>query len=750
MKKSEIKVGGHYLAKVNSRLVTVRVDKIGDDDVGLCHGEVVRHGPYYDVTNLATGRRTIFRSAVKFRGVSAAPKPTNVEEVTGLVLAGETRLKVEEVEHTVCEQTIACLADMAESGEQCGECGGIVPEAEQRPDPSLTCAGGNPTTLGSSSSTAGDGPTGATPAHPVGQLSEPTGTNTMSVSAPSVPLSGLASKILASQSNGPQASHLIIEARAGTGKTTTLVEGLKRVKGLPSPFTPSPQQAAIWEAMAQGPAPQSICFVAFNKSIAVELQRRVPAGCEAMTMHSMGFKAVMRAFPQLRGRKLNEYRTQAILAELLGRDPFELRKDPKMWVVLRAVTDLVGLCKMNLVGNGFDAPGFDRMTDTYWAEELDKLASHYEVELNGSKSQVYDLVPEVLEVSKDPERGGMIGFDDMIWLPVVLDLPVYRYDLLLVDEAQDLNRCQQALAKKAGKRLILCGDPKQAIYGFAGADSESMQRMERELADFERPDGTRVGHVQTLPLTVTRRCGKAIVEEARKIVPDFEAHESNPEGVISTARMKENANTSGQLTGGVPQPRELRDGEVDYTTIVQDGDFLLCRVNAPLVSQCFRFLKAGRKATIQGRDIGQGLITLVNKLSDKGNAPVEEFTRRLDGWLAGETRRERAKTYPSEAQMIALQDKADCLHCFAEDVVTVREVITRIEAIFTDDKDKPGIRLSSIHKAKGLEARRVFLLEPEGCGVPHPMARSDWQVEQELHLRYVAITRAIEELCFVS
>ncbi len=33
---------------------------------------------------------------------------------------------------------------------------------------------------------------------------------------------------------------------------------------------------------------------------------------------------------------------------------------------------------------------------------------------------------------------------------------------------------------------------------------------------------------------------------------------------------------------------------------------------------------------------------------------------------------------------------------------------------------------------------------------PHPMAKGGWQMGQEWNLRYVGITRAIEELIFVS
>lgn len=430
-------------------------------------------------------------------------------------------------------------------------------------------------------------------------------------------------------------------------------------------------------------------------------------------MHSMGYSAVREAFGKI---EVSGYRVQDILCELLGKDSRDLRREK--FDTIKGVERLVGLCKMNLL-------------DQPTAEQLDEIAAHYDVELNGGRMEIYSLVPRVLERCKDVSKDRKVDFDDMIWLPVVLDLAVKRYDLLLVDECQDLNRCQQQLALKAGNRLILCGDPKQAIYGFAGADSRSMDRMTEILSATKRG-------CLTLPLTVTRRCGKAIVEEARKIVPDFHAHESNGEGSI--LRAKYGKDKEGDADDSTPDT---------YHSSVRDRDMCLCRVNAPLVSQCFRFLKAGRKATIQGRDVGQGLISTVKKLS-KDNDAVPELIRRLDEWRHEEERKEMAKRNPSEARMIALRDRFDCLVCFTDEAKTVTQVISKIEAVFTDDKDNPGIRLSSIHKAKGLEAERVFFLEPKGASCPHPMAKTPQAYDQEMNLRYVAITRAIETLIYVK
>jgi superfamily I DNA/RNA helicase len=138
------------------------------------------------------------------------------------------------------------------------------------------------------------------------------------------------------------------------------------------------------------------------------------------------------------------------------------------------------------------------------------------------------------------------------------------------------------------------------------------------------------------------------------------------------------------------------------------------------------------------------------KVKDYSKVPVAELISQLSQWVEQEREKELAKKMPSDNRIITLQDRFDCIVAFTEGKQWVSEVIAKIDEVFTDNKHSPGIKFSSIHKAKGLEAKRIFLLEPEGATVPHPMAKAAWQKEQEWNLRYVAITRAIEELVYVS
>lgn len=703
MKKNEIKVGGHYTAKVSENLVTVRVDGIEDRPMGFGKAHTAYH-----VLNLATGRKTTFRSAAKFREAVTDGPP-------GTPWANRS-------ESGRIQRTGVTVSESVSGGKQSSdptEKSTDGSNGSAKPSNAIVAAAPTPTVAVLRSSNVLNG-----------LLPKP--------SAPSVGGTGLAGKIASRTLPGDTAPHVIVEARAGTGKTTTLVEALKRLQGNPTPgFIPSPQQAAVFEAVAQSRGKvRTIAFCAFNKSIREELETRVPVGVKCRTIHQLGFIAVQKVHRLDDNHGVNENRTKNILAELTGRNVFELRKERP--ILVSAVFDLVGYCKQNLWG----FPGGDTRT-------LEQIADHYEVDTENCWEEVQDLVPRVLDRAKDVAKDRCIDYDDMVWLPVVLKLPLYKFDLLMIDEAQDLNRAQQAVVRGSGNRLVFCGDPRQAIYGFAGADSESMRRLYLELQSPGKFDpinyipGTLARGCTVLPLTVTRRCGKKIVEEAKRLVPDFEAFPTNPEGIVRSMKYPvQPGKTRGETV--------LLKDEETYLPDVRDGDMIVSRGNAPLTKQCLKFLRLGRRARIQGRNIGDNLVSLIRKMEATS---IPDLITKLSGWKIHETSKEQAKPTPDEGKLDKLNDRFDSVMCFVEDtdvLGTVDSVCQRIDSVFVNDPTimTAPILLSSVHRAKGLESKRVFFLRP----AVHPtrFRMPDWQRKQETNLEYVAITRAIEELIYVS
>ena len=93
------------------------------------------------------------------------------------------------------------------------------------------------------------------------------------------------------------------------------------------------------------------------------------------------------------------------------------------------------------------------------------------------------------------------------------------------------------------------------------------------------------------------------------------------------------------------------------------------------------------------------------------------------------------------------RDQAETLLCILDHCEQdPKKIAFQIEKIFTDNVE--GIVFCTIHKAKGLEAKNIFILNPEL--LPHPMAKRDWQIEQEMNLKYVAITRSLDTLTWVT
>ena len=70
-----------------------------------------------------------------------------------------------------------------------------------------------------------------------------------------------------------------------------------------------------------------------------------------------------------------------------------------------------------------------------------------------------------------------------------------------------------------------------------------------------------------------------------------------------------------------------------------------------------------------------------------------------------------------------------------------------IERLFSDTKSG-GIQFSTIHRSKGEEYERVFIIRPDL--LPHPKCLEGPQLEQENNLKYVGITRARKILTWVE
>jgi DNA helicase II / ATP-dependent DNA helicase PcrA len=497
-----------------------------------------------------------------------------------------------------------------------------------------------------------------------------------------------------------KAPHIVVRALAGTGKTTTAVHGTNLVldpkAAKKAGLKGSEQQDAVWSEMGKDQF-RMVEFMAFNNAIANELKSKLPQGCVASTIHAKGNAMNTAAFGY---SKPNNWKVYDHLDKI----------DPKLdTFVKRCVKEVVDLSKLTLTAE------VDEGRVELPQDKFEDLVEHYGLNLNGSSDKVFDLSNQVLQSTFDNEKKR--DFTDMVWFPVVKGLKCRQSDLVIIDEAQDLCHCQLALVMKAGRRMMFIGDPNQAIYGFAGAGIRSIEDIRNNL-------GTTETGLTDLKLTYTRRCPKEVVAYAKAIVPDFEALPEAPQGSVDTW---------------------TRDG---FFQRVKYGDMVLCRTNAPLISHAFRFIRNDRRVKIQGRNIGDNLVSLVNKSKA---TRVDDLLSWTEDYRNTEIARVNNSKRPSENQIQVIHDRSDCIKYLCEGEKLVSAVIERIKNLFEDidgTKKNSFILLSSVHRAKGLEAKRVCILHPEL--LPFPYAKLDWERQQERNLQYVAYTRAMSELVFVK
>jgi DNA helicase-2/ATP-dependent DNA helicase PcrA len=483
--------------------------------------------------------------------------------------------------------------------------------------------------------------------------------------------------------------HAFVDAVAGSGKTTTALEAAKLL-----------------------PRGSKARFLAFNKSIAEELGGRLQGtAMTASTIHALGRAAIVSC-AQVRVdaskyRKMTiDFIDEALTTWGLSREKAEaLREHNPVSAIVQTIE------KVRLT-----------LTDPTDTAAIERLVHHFNIEIDPSVLGFVFRAVECLTQTRVRDTFGVIDFADMIYLPVVDPTIVPpQFDWLFVDESQDLSPCQLALVLRSISpkgRMLFVGDPYQAIYGFAGADSESVNRI------IEKTEAT------VLPLSVCYRCPTKHLEWARSIVPHIEARDGAPEGSIAA------------ITGG-----SLGD-HVDPTR----NDLVLCRFNAPLVSSCLALLARGIPAKMRGRDIGASLVAFIQAAEKFGKRAAT--TENIDDLLTAYCSREIEKLLVytkgdmDDSRIAALHDKQESVLCVwvGHKCASTKDFSEAINALFADEA-RGVVMFSSIHRAKGLEANHVFLLQPES--MPR-RTRAKWEQAQEANLLYVALTRAKEALTFVS
>ena len=499
--------------------------------------------------------------------------------------------------------------------------------------------------------------------------------------------------------------HTMVSAKPGSGKSTTMLASLDHLP------------------MKDGKRPKVI-ILAFSNKIRDEMKARAPKWVTVMGLNSLGMRLCLDRISK--GLQVDEGKVPSILEDLIkARLPrylaalkaeaeTETDKDERelAWEVyrderksyLRAANKIVSLSRATLsmkieeIGAMIDDRGIDLP-----ARDEDNGEDHATTD----REEMIRICRRTLEICYE-ERAKSIDYDNQLWLPIVLKMAFTQYDYVLVDEVQDLSAVQiQMILRscKPGGRIIAVGDERQCIFAFRGADYRTMTRVREALG------------AKVLPLSVCYRCAAGIVREAKAIVPDIEAAPGAPEGIVRTTLLDK------------------------VGSEVQPGDFVLSRTNAPLMELCMDLLRQGRPAVIAGVDVTEKFESMILRSRAKD---VEGLLAWVQGWLDREVERlERKNIDPKRAE-----DLAACMRVLCEGVETLDQVRGRMRDMFAEKASDDMIVLSSVHRAKGLEKDRAFLLCWTFCTEREDQTEAE-RIEEE-NLLYVAITRAKKELIYVQ
>jgi DNA helicase-2/ATP-dependent DNA helicase PcrA len=421
---------------------------------------------------------------------------------------------------------------------------------------------------------------------------------------------------------------------------------------------------------------------------------------QVSTFHAFGKQMVEECSP--RKATFSEWKRKHLVDSLLKERGLYSKG------VAKTALSLVKLSMVHIANTGAAIEGLVSEHEMEWPAEL------HPVEL---VRQVQDRA-----LSDFLERGHY-DYDDMLYLPLKLGYGFESMDVVLVDETQDFSRLQHRLVKHViGRRgrVVLVGDRAQAIYEFTGADAEGLDRAQDTF------------NALPLRLTVTFRCPKSHVALASEFSDLIVAADGAAEGEVSTV-------TEDELLG------EL-----------QPEDLVMARTNAPMISLALRCAQQGLNVEVMGHDLVaklEGHVTrcfaypfeladIEPRLQEYGMALLQEH------YEQGVRGKRLRRAMQSDVDLLA------CIAALAAEVATRasraghkaqgREITAQVGQLF-HAKGK-AVRFCTVHKAKGLEARRVALL-----GAAEIMEAGRQQEEKgDAAIAFVALTRAKERLWLVN
>lgn len=457
----------------------------------------------------------------------------------------------------------------------------------------------------------------------------------------------------------PPDCNIVVDAAAGSGKTTTLVDYANRWRDLRG------------------------LYLAFNRDIADSAQNRFPPWVRAQTMHSYAYKALNVA--RFKDRLTGKIRRQTLRQAGLDLHSEYLTPDRMIRCTLQALTNF---CIDGGTEFKVEHCGLEKSPPATQAAMLPRIAA---------------IVKRFL----DYENSGLPFTHDMYLKRLEMVGSIGELaDYIMIDEAQDSNGVTLSLAKKSGKPVIFIGDPKQSIYAFRGA-----------INAMANVDGPR------FPLSMSWRFGPQLADLCNHIL----SFSDEPPAVPIRGRPD-------------------RETKIEpYTGRAPARSFILSRTNARLFEGLIA-IPPGTPFFIAG-----GFDTLANQLMSAYALSRNEQWKVTDPYVRGysfweDMLEEAVEDDPDAKKLVKIvKDYGD----------QIPVIIERLRTHQRPHHQDAQVLLSTAHKAKGLEADSVVVLddfptpkELQTRLLDDKLSQIDY--EQEINLTYVAVSRAKHRLLLAT
>ncbi|NEO52574.1 MAG: ATP-dependent helicase [Okeania sp. SIO3B5] len=510
---------------------------------------------------------------------------------------------------------------------------------------------------------------------------------------------------------------LLIEALAGTGKSTMLAEIAKVLKS--EKLSPLECRFVVFGRKNKQDLANKLSEIKWEKSV--------------QTLNSLGYEILRDALGKshkqfrLNNGKYQQIAQQKKYLNSCNQWGEEIRgqlqtKNQYKEIAVETQTDFLDLIdKMRL-----HCYFLDEITeDNVW-----EISSKYGIKICKNRlSEITEAACDVLEAGLDEGIKELhIDFLDQSWL-LWHDQNMYKdvfkkwsnkFKVISVDECQDTDLLQiefiKLLHNQSKNFVIACGDKNQAIYNFRGCLTDGIDVIGKKF------------NCDKMPLTTNWRCGKKHLELVRNIYAHIDIKPSPvaPDGEIRIIK------------------------ESKFLDIFEEVDrslsfFGISRKNAPLLIFAIRLLTAGYPARIKDRNLGAKLLNKVKEVV-RGKYHVDNFLNKVEEWFLFQANSiNKLPEKIIEQKLTELRDYRDCLVAlFAKfQPKSLNDWKTEIDQIFDESiTTKKIIDLYTIHSGKGGEGHYTFIIYPEQMPIEYEK-QSKEEKEQEQHMIYVALTRCL-------